>query len=93
MKAQTAGFLLIASIAAAAPGLAKPPTDNPSANPAEKLRAALQTMAQSKSAEMAARTNTSQGAAHASPRAIEVVCSHDNPSAEHAAICRPVSPD
>jgi hypothetical protein len=30
----------------------------------------------------------SNGAAHASPRAIEVVCSSNTPAAERAAICR-----
>jgi hypothetical protein len=39
------------------------------------------------------RPDVSQGADHASDRAIQVVCTKDTPAAQRAAICpRPISP-
>jgi hypothetical protein len=94
MKIPTAGFLLISSIVIATPTLASGP---PTASPASSLRAALGLMmasAASPSATVGLATDQDQGDDHASLRAIQVVCSHDNPSATNSAICpTPISPD
>lgn len=94
MKIPTAGFLLISSIAIATPTLASGP---PSATPAASLRVALGAMmasAAAPAAPAASPTDQDQGDEHASLRAIQVVCSHDNPSATRSAICpTPISPD
>ncbi len=96
MKAIRVPILALALLSAAVPSVAK---DRPAANPdkaaATKLLAALQQMVAPLTAppRTARLTEQSQGALHASPRAIDEVCNHDNPSAERAAICRPISPD
>jgi hypothetical protein len=94
MKIPTAGFLLISSIAIATPTLASGP---PPAAPASSLRAALGLMMASAAAppgQSARPADADQGDDNASLRAIQVVCSHDNPSATRSAICpTPISPD
>jgi hypothetical protein len=53
----------------------------------------LQAVAQAAVAQTAQAGTRSQGAEHASDVAILTVCSHDNPSAQRAAICaQPNSP-
>lgn len=89
-------FAMSSMIMLPAASIAKPPSDSPRAHVGNNLAAALQKMVQPRAdplAQTTTRAANSQGALHASPRAIEVVCNHDNPSAERSAICRPVSPE
>jgi hypothetical protein len=94
MRIPTAGFLLISSIAIATPTFASGP---PSTAPAVSgLRTALAAMMEAAAAPPGQSTrpdDPDQGDDNAALRAIQVVCSHDNPSATRSAICpTPISP-
>lgn len=93
MKILTAAFVLAAVTASAAPGIAKDPPKPANAEAVTDLRAAMDAMVATKSMPVVqlAKTDLDQGDDHASDRAIDVVCSKDNPAAERSAIC-PVSP-
>ncbi len=96
MKTIPTTIILLSLLSAAAPGAAKdPPAPNRDAAAAAKLRSALQLMVAplTTPGQDTRPVERSQGALHASPVAIEEVCNHANPSANRAAICRPVSPD
>jgi hypothetical protein len=95
MKIPTAGLVLISSIAIATPTLASgPPAPAPGVS---GLRTALASMMESAAAppgQLSRPADPDQGDDNASLRAIQVVCSHDNPSATRSAICpTPISPD
>jgi hypothetical protein len=75
-----AAFGVASTAAAPAKG---PPAQKPDATLAKALNAAVTPPGQAKKAD-----SPSQGAEHASPRAIEVVCSKDTPAAQRAAICQ-----
>jgi hypothetical protein len=95
MKIMTAVFVLAAAAASAAPGIAKDPPKPANAEAVAELRVALDAMAATKSmpvVQLAKASDPDQGDDHASDRAIDVVCSKDNPAAERSAIC-PISPD
>jgi hypothetical protein len=91
-------FIMLAitlGMAGSAVVLAKDPANgssvhDPNATLAKALNAAVTPPGQAKNAD-----SPSQGAEHASQRAIDVVCSKDTPAAQRAAICQgpPVSPD
>lgn len=94
MKILTAAFVLAAVTASAAPGIAKDPPKPANAEAVTDLRAAMDAMVATKSmpvVQLAKTSDPDQGDDHASDRAIDVVCSKDNPAAERSAIC-PVSP-
>ena len=94
MKILTAAFVLAAAAASAAPGIAKDPANPANGQAATDLRAAMDAMVATKSmpvVQLAKTSDPDQGDDHASDRAIDVVCSKDNPAAERSAIC-PVSP-
>ena len=89
-------FVLGASFSVGA--MANPPPAKPSQQPLidglHALGASLTTQSQGQGASPQSQAGQhSQGADHASDVAIMHVCSHDNPSAQRAAICgRPNSP-
>ena len=90
-------IILISSLAAASAATAAAP---PAANAqAEKLRTALHGMMSAPDqrtprGQAMQTVDHDQGDDHASLRAIEEVCNHDNPSATRSAICpAPVSPE
>jgi len=91
MRTLHAGILLLATIAAATPSLAK---DKANPSPANDLRKTLQSMVQNNvpPGQNKQTVDRDQGDDHASARAIEVVCSKDTPAAQRSAICTPVSP-
>ena len=94
MKILTAAFVLAAVTASAAPGIAKDPPKPAHAEAVTDLRVAMDAMVATKSmpvVQLAKTSDPDQGDDHASDRAIDVVCSKDNPAAERSAIC-PVSP-
>ena len=94
VKILTAAFVLAAVTASAAPGIAKDPPKPANAEAVTDLRAAMDAMVATKSmpvVQLAKTSDPDQGDDHASDRAIDVVCSKDNPAAERSAIC-PVSP-
>ena len=94
MKILTAAFVLAAVTASAAPGIAKDPPKPANAEAVTDLRVAMDAMVATKSmpvVQLAKTSDPDQGDDHASDRAIDVVCSKDNPAAERSAIC-PVSP-
>ena len=70
------------------------PTSSPTKSTTSDLKKALDAMSASASPPgQADRAGQSQGAANASDRAIEVVCSKDTPAAQRSAISpRPISP-
>ena len=81
--ASTVAVMLLASAGAVA---AKPSST-------AVLQQGLQAVAQAAVAQTTQASTRSQGAEHASDVAILTVCSHDNPSAQRAAICaQPNSP-
>jgi len=87
-------FAITLGMAGSAAVLAKDPANGPSghdpdATLAKALNAAVTLPGQARKAD-----SPSQGADHASPGAIDVVCSKDTPAAQRAAICQgpPVSP-
>ena len=71
----------------------KPPS-SPTKSTTSDLKKGLDAMIASASPPgQANRPEQSQGAANASGRAIEVVCTKDTPAAQRSAICpRPISP-
>ena len=94
MNARLMSILVIASMTAGVPALAKP-ADQSKAQGMAQLKQALGAVAATANAqgqgpqEFNPKNNdNSQGAAHANPRAILKVCSKDTPAAERAAICR-----
>ena len=94
MKILTAAFVLAAVTASAAPGIAKDPPKPANAEAVTDLRAAMDAMVATKSmpvVQLAKTSDPDQGDDHASDRAIDVVCSKDNPAAVRSAFC-PVSP-
>ena len=94
MKILTAAFVLAAATASAAPGNAKDTPKPAYAKAVTDLRVAMDAMVATKSmpvVQLAKTSDPDQGDDHASDRAIDVVCSKDNPAAERSAIC-PVSP-
>lgn len=97
MRPLSPAILLLSAIAIASPSSAKGPPATPSATQATNdLRKALEAIGQSlASPEGQANrpADPDQGDDHASPIAIDRVCSHDNPSADRSAICTPISPD
>jgi hypothetical protein len=96
VKILTAAFVLAAATASAAPGIAKDPPKSANAEAVADLRVALDTMVETQAVppgQANKKVDPDQGDDHASDRAIAVVCSKDNPAAEHSAICpTPVSP-
>jgi hypothetical protein len=95
MNARAMSILVLASLAAGTPALAKP-AEQSKAQGTTQLKQALNEVAATANGQgpPADRASKSQGAAHANPRAILRVCSKDTPAAERAAICRTgVSPD
>jgi hypothetical protein len=100
MKPLLVGLLLISSVTATTPSLAKGPP-NTSAAPdvtqqkdvtplRDGNRAVMNTAV---AAQTGRPTDPDQGDDNASDRAIQVVCSKSTPAAQRSAICRNVSPD
>lgn len=101
MSARPMSILVIASMAAAVPALAKP-ADQSKAQGVTHLKQALGAVAATADAQgpkppehfNPKQNDNSQGAEHANPGAILKVCSKDTPAAHRAAICQVgVSPD
>jgi hypothetical protein len=72
---------------------AKPATNAPAAARTAVLRQGADALIGQAAAQTGkTEIGSSQGAAHAALRAIQVVCNKDTPAAQRAAICRPNSP-
>lgn len=100
MNARLMSILVVASMAAGVPALAKPGDQKEQA--AAQLKQALGAVAATANAQgpkgpehfNPKKNDNSQGANNANPEAILRVCSKDTPAAQRAAICRNgVSPD
>lgn len=100
MNARPMSILVIASMAAGTPALAKP-ADRSNAQNVTQLKQALNEVAASANAQgpkppdhFKPKTDNDQGDDNANPRAILKVCSKDTPAAHRSAICPTgVSPD
>ena len=99
MNARPMSILVLASLAAGTPALAKPADQSKAQNTAQ-LKQALDEVAATANGPPPAnhfnpkKNDNSQGANNANPGAILRVCSKDTPAAHRAAICRTgVSPD
>ena len=98
MNARAMSILVIASLAAGAPALAKP-GDRKAVDPLKQALAAVAASANAQGPKppehfKPKKNDNSQGAANANPGAILRVCSKDTPAAHRAAICRAgVSPE
>lgn len=86
--------VLLGSLVVSSPVFAKDPSNSPPAQNTNVLRQGLEAAmnAAAQPPGQSKRPFNSQGAEHASLRALEVVCNKDTPAAQRSAICRPNSP-